>query len=561
MSATQAQFEFSTRSAANATSSTPVASATLQVVCAFPLSSNYGPGSRILYYILVAACVTFRKAEWLRNACLAAALVLPAISAFQGLVLASLHTNGAVDMDIYGAFQFCAIGILAAPLTVRLSRTYFYDPGRNIIFLWTILILVGLLALCVEFYRVTPTSCSSDDLGNPLLPSAARFPYGRATCRLNCSEEKGPFSPMRGGAAANVDVIPVPQILTFNASMLLAASFCIPAILSLIFTWDRILEINWKRRRHVEQLDARIEGANITLREMKGINNVVRKFLSVIEIPLFGGVILTIIGVGEANFFSPQVLHMTEPMASIGQWSPIAGTLLAALGSLYLLWSTGGEDTPKEDRRTRYGNSDSSHLSRSSERQASPGLPSTMQYEPGRDLASNPSGIRSESPYEIALIPTITHPGSEQDQPRDSSQDRRDRTSQDHLEEQPTAGRHVVRKWLTSAANYMGDAAHNKLDPEAHHNDEATHGFPEVPGEVLRNPDLEHISRTFSQLRRDRANSSYSASIISSLGIEGTPSPPPTHDSPRPETSPARKPKRRDTLEVPKEVHGRSESH
>jgi hypothetical protein len=28
-------------------------------------------------------------------------------------------------MDIYGAFQLCAIGILTAPATVRLSRTYF----------------------------------------------------------------------------------------------------------------------------------------------------------------------------------------------------------------------------------------------------------------------------------------------------------------------------------------------------------------------------------------------------------------------------------------------------
>ena len=101
--------------------------------------------------------------------------------------------------------------------------------------------------------------------------------------------------------------------------MLLAAGFCIPAILSLIFTWDKILEINWKSRRHGEQLDHQIEGANITVRELKGINLVVRKFLSVIEVPLFGGVILTIIGIGEANFFSSQVIYQTEPMASIGE--------------------------------------------------------------------------------------------------------------------------------------------------------------------------------------------------------------------------------------------------
>lgn len=49
----------------------------------------------------------------------------------------------AVDMDVYGAFQLCAIGILTAPITVRISSTYFNNPGRNTIFLWTSLVLTG----------------------------------------------------------------------------------------------------------------------------------------------------------------------------------------------------------------------------------------------------------------------------------------------------------------------------------------------------------------------------------------------------------------------------------
>ena len=48
-----------------------------------------------------------------------------------------------VDMDVYGAFQLCSIGILAAPVTVRLSSTYWNNSGRNIIFVWTSLILAG----------------------------------------------------------------------------------------------------------------------------------------------------------------------------------------------------------------------------------------------------------------------------------------------------------------------------------------------------------------------------------------------------------------------------------
>lgn len=54
-----------------------------------------------------------------------------------------IYCTGAVDMDLYGAFQLCSLGILAAPVIARLSRTYFLDPGRNIIFLWTGLILAG----------------------------------------------------------------------------------------------------------------------------------------------------------------------------------------------------------------------------------------------------------------------------------------------------------------------------------------------------------------------------------------------------------------------------------
>jgi hypothetical protein len=175
-----------------------------------------------------------------------------------------------------------------------------------------------------------------------------------------------------------------------------------------------------------------------------------------------------------------------------------------------------------------------------------------MAYTPSRNAAGNALGIRSESPNEIELIPTFIHSGSSDHDPQEDS-------SHDPQADQPTAGRHRVRRWLTAAGNKLGDAAHEKLDPDHDRKNEETHKFPEVPGEILRNPDLEQISQTYSRLREERASSTHSArSIMSTPAIE---SPPPIHDSLRPETSPARRPKRRDTLEVPKEVHRRSESH
>jgi hypothetical protein len=46
------------------------------------------------YYTLIATCVLARKAEWIKNACLAAALLVPSMAAAHGIVLASLHVDG-----------------------------------------------------------------------------------------------------------------------------------------------------------------------------------------------------------------------------------------------------------------------------------------------------------------------------------------------------------------------------------------------------------------------------------------------------------------------------------
>jgi hypothetical protein len=46
------------------------------------------------YYASMAACIFARKAEWIRSACLAAALLFPAVAALHAIVLATLHRNG-----------------------------------------------------------------------------------------------------------------------------------------------------------------------------------------------------------------------------------------------------------------------------------------------------------------------------------------------------------------------------------------------------------------------------------------------------------------------------------
>ena len=93
----------------NATAVNATTNPYLQVVCAWPVSGQYGIGSRILYvsfeipnamtntsryYVLVAACVFARNVKWLRKACLAATLLFPAVAALHSIVLAAVPTGG-----------------------------------------------------------------------------------------------------------------------------------------------------------------------------------------------------------------------------------------------------------------------------------------------------------------------------------------------------------------------------------------------------------------------------------------------------------------------------------
>ncbi|OQE36183.1 hypothetical protein PENCOP_c012G06403 [Penicillium coprophilum] len=329
------------------------APSSLKVICAWPVSGQYGPGTRILYYVLVVACVVARKVEWIRTACLSAALIFPAVAAFHGIVLATLHTNGAVDMDIYGAFQLCAIGILTAPITVRLSKTYFQDPGRGVIFLWTALLLAGLVSLTVEFMRVDATTCpDSDPASISWATSGGVFTYG-SNCSMTCTPENGPVSPLRREAADNIYVVPIPDELSVNATALIAVGCCVPAILSLVSMLFKILDDNWKKfsnGKRRQKSDEPIEATSqAIIKPSTRTYQKIRYWGSLIEILIFSAFVLAILVKGEMNFWSAQMKYQTEPMQSVGQWAPVVGTALAILGSVYLLLSADMEAAEKED--------------------------------------------------------------------------------------------------------------------------------------------------------------------------------------------------------------------
>ncbi|KAI0436470.1 hypothetical protein F4803DRAFT_572369 [Xylaria telfairii] len=474
-------------------SNTTIHQPVVEVVCAWPVSGQYGFGTRILYYVLVITCVLARRKEWLRNACLAAALLLPAVAAIHAVVLAAVHTDAAVDMDIYGAFQICSVGILAAPITVYNSKTYFNDPGRNIIFLWTGLLLAGMLSLTVEFFRTETHGCAFDDMGAPIDPSnLLAFPYMNANCNLNCVfGDGGPISRIRQDPTNSPAVIPVPERLTFSAVILLAAASSIPPVLTLIFTWEKILEINWKRRFAREEInnDDPIEGTNgATPKMITIINGAIRNFLSSIQIPIFSGIVIVLIVIGELNFWSKQVSYQTEPFSSVGQWANVVATVLVVFGSLFYV-ETERESNGKEDTGSSHsrdiespGPNHTAHSNRDHESRNSsiPGSLSRIHAEPVMDI---PSAQRE--------IPEDPHP----DEWIRDSIELRTTTTNANYDPVPLSisnkHRNKVATLLNQFGEYLGTPAPDRYDNSVF--EEGKTEFPEIPGEAGRVPGFEEI--------------------------------------------------------------------
>ena len=122
------------------------------------------------------------------------------------------------------------------------------------------------MSLTVEFFRVETSRCTHDDAGLPITPRISDFPYG-TTCDLVCSVERGPSSPLRGGSANNIYVIPAPNKLKSHTATLLAAASCVPAIFLLISNWNKICEINRKAK------EASKRGLHAEVQALTGFDN------------------------------------------------------------------------------------------------------------------------------------------------------------------------------------------------------------------------------------------------------------------------------------------------
>jgi hypothetical protein len=131
---------------------------------------------------------------------------------------------------------------------------------------------------------------------------------------------------MRKGSSSDIYVIPAPSRLTFGTATLLAAACCVHTIVWMASMAELVFEDNWKSPFGIKvddsQADEQIPGTNgATKKTMRDVNAMIRFFLSVVAVPIFGGAGLAILIIGEINFFSGPVSYQVESLASIGEYS------------------------------------------------------------------------------------------------------------------------------------------------------------------------------------------------------------------------------------------------
>ncbi|KAI7204825.1 hypothetical protein KC316_g522 [Hortaea werneckii] len=321
----------------------------VDVICAWPVSGQYGPGSRTLYYVLVAACIFARKVDWLRNACLAAALLFPVIAALHGIVLATVHIDGAADLDIYGAFQFCAIAILVAPMTARVSRTYFKDHGRNAIFVWSVFVVA-------EKGSNGSTSPMANEVGMHIEDvdeshSAGPVHTFGSTDLLHLLHRQSMLTKyafeIKGSQIQvfeiNVDISGDDTLSRVYADLMALEREDVKFIIVEGVAHSQLSEEVLTRLAH----DSQIRKRDAPELKKSRVSESLGKYLQIL---LFGGAVFAILVAGERNLFSSQMRYQTEPMANVGQWAPAIGTALAVLGSVWVLLA----DAVQKERRAMY---------------------------------------------------------------------------------------------------------------------------------------------------------------------------------------------------------------
>ncbi|KFY28530.1 hypothetical protein V491_00419 [Pseudogymnoascus sp. VKM F-3775] len=204
-------------------------------------------------------------------------------------------------------------------------------PGRNTILLWTALLLAGLLSLLVEFLRAKPFSCKQDEFENPISSDPTRFPYNTTCGLTCSVEKGPFSSLREGSGNNIYVIPAPNKLTFGTATLFAAAGCVqvILSLISmwgdqLESNWQRL--IAGSEENKTPGINSVIMRKNTS-----DFNRQAKIYLRLAFLPFLMAALVAVIVIGERNLFSSQLRYQTEPMASIGQWAPCTGAVLSVL--------------------------------------------------------------------------------------------------------------------------------------------------------------------------------------------------------------------------------------
>jgi hypothetical protein len=134
-------------------------------ICTYPISGTYGITLRILLYVLLVFCALLHKVDWLVGSTLATAMLYSAIACIDCFFI-SVKSCGSsfLNPDIFPTLAIIIFSALAACSLLMWSSSIrrAKESSKVIVFLWVVLLSVGILAGFIHCVR--PTVHVVDDL-------------------------------------------------------------------------------------------------------------------------------------------------------------------------------------------------------------------------------------------------------------------------------------------------------------------------------------------------------------------------------------------------------------
>ncbi|KAJ7485278.1 hypothetical protein FB451DRAFT_1431094 [Mycena latifolia] len=283
----------------------------VSVICAYPLSGQYGPGARFSLYILILACIVWRKTILVLNVGLGAVLLSGLVAAVHGV---ALGTVSGLDFDVFGAAYICTLCLGLVPGLIILGAEFLRGATTTIVVGWYALMLAGEIGVTSALFRaqtrvpnvgLIPRSSLCVDAAGVNITRAA-FVLGETDCHLSCMDI--PTLPLRQGQSAV-------YIPSDHRPIDIASFGSMAGIVLCLIT----MPVVYRTFRH--------ESVTYWTGLLMGL-------LMIVEGPP-GAITLAVLSETRV-FWGPQVRYQVESMVAVGQWAPFVTAFFAFIGGVLI---------------------------------------------------------------------------------------------------------------------------------------------------------------------------------------------------------------------------------